>query len=401
MISIDPTAQVNRQVEIHEGRGRTGAQDGTLLVQRLGASLVRGQAGGAADRLILAGQFACEQFLSRGIVGDFLICQQGEQSFLEGAETAFDLTFSLGAGCDQVGDAQRGEGTLELGTRVAAVAGGLVAEEGQAIGVEDQRQAVSGKDAAEVLEVVPGGIGGDEDGTQQLAGVIIERQEEGLLVLGGPPLVDGGIVLPEFAHLCALPSSPRLGSRSWRADQPWEVNAGVGGDGLAVALEGAASSQLIGDELVVGRSLERQEGFQELPHILRPSGAMVTSGEVQGKGGRVLKPEGAQTKEMGAADIQQLGGGGSVELPLVEGVQGLLKEREGNALAELMLFKGPMDARVACRARLFVGLRYAPASSKPGPAGESFLPRYQGRDSVSFCSPQQSHFVPAPTSSNK
>ena len=369
MISVDPPAQVNGQVEIHEGGGRTGAQDATLLVQCLGASLVRGQAGGAADRSILAGQFACEQFLSRGIVCDFLICQQGEQSFLEGAEAAFDFALSLGAGCDQVGDAQRCEGTLEFGTRVAAVAGGLVAEEGQAIGVEDQRQAVSGKDAAEVLEVVPGGIGGDEDGTQQSAGVIIERQEEGLLVLGGPPLVDGGIVLPEFAHLCALPSSPRLGSRNWRADQPWEVNAGVGGDGLAVALEGAASSQLIGDELVVGRSLERQEGFQELPHILRPSGAMITPGEVQGKGGRVLKPEGAQTEEMGAADIQQLSSGSSVELPLVEGVQGLLKEREGNALAELMLFKGPMDARVACRARLFVGLRSAPACSKPGPAG--------------------------------
>ena len=77
MISVDSTAQINRQVEIHEGGGRTGAQDGTFLVQRLGARLVRGQAGGAADRSILAGQFACEQFLSRGIVSDFLICQQG------------------------------------------------------------------------------------------------------------------------------------------------------------------------------------------------------------------------------------------------------------------------------------------------------------------------------------
>jgi hypothetical protein len=202
---------------------------------------------------------------------------------------------------------------------------------------------VSAKEAAEVLEVVSGGSGGDEDGPQQFAGVILERPKEGLLVLGGPPLVDGGIVLPEFAPLCALPSSPRLGSRSWRADQPWEVNAGVGGDGLAVALAGAASSQLIGDGLVVGRSLKRQEGFQELPHILRPSGARVTPGAVQGKGGWGLKPEGAQTKEMGAADIQPLSGGGSVELPLVEGVQGLLKEREGNALAEWLLFKGPMD----------------------------------------------------------
>jgi hypothetical protein len=208
--------------------------------------------------------------------------------------------------------------------------------------------------------------------------VIIERQEESLFILGGPPLVDGGIVLPEFAHLGALPSSPRLGSRSWRADQPWEVPAGISGDGLAVALEGAASRQFIGDKLVVGRSLERQEGFQELPHILRPSGTMAPPGEVQGEGGRMLKPESAQTKEMGAADIEQLSGGGRVELPLVEGVQGLLKEREGDALAELMLFKGPMNARVACRARLFVGLRYAPASSKPSPAGKSFLPRYPG-----------------------
>jgi hypothetical protein len=104
--------------------------------------------------------------------------------------------------------------------------------------------------------------------------------------------------------------------------------------------------------LVIRRSLERQEGFQELPHILRPSGTMVTPGEVQGEGGRRLKPEGAQTKEMVPADIQQLRGRGSVELPLVEGVQGLRKEREGDALAEWMLFKGPMDARVACRARL-------------------------------------------------
>jgi hypothetical protein len=47
---------------------------------------------------------------------------------------------------------------------------------------------------------------------------------------------------------------------------------------------------------------------------------MVTPGEVQGEGSRVLKPEGAQTEKMGAADIEQLSGGGSVEPALVEGV---------------------------------------------------------------------------------
>jgi len=69
-----------------------------------------------------------------------------------------------------------------------------------------------------------------------------------------------------------------------------------------------------------------------------------------------------------------LSGGGSVELPLVEGVQGLLKEGEGDALAELVFFKDPLEAIAARRARLFVDLRYAPASSKPGPAGESLVP---------------------------
>ena len=63
-----------------------------------------------------------------------------------------------------------------------------------------------------------------------------------------------------------------------------------------------------------------------------------------------------------------------------------------------MFCKGPLSPGGACRARLFVGLRYAPASSKPGPAGEEFLPSGKDGIIVSFCSPQQSHFVPAPTS---
>ena len=59
--------------------------------------------------------------------------------------------------------------------------------------------------------MVPGGIGGDEDGAQEFAGVVIDGQQEGLLVLGGPPLVDGGIVLPEFAHTGAFPAAAGLG----------------------------------------------------------------------------------------------------------------------------------------------------------------------------------------------
>ena len=127
--------------------------------------------------------------------------------------------------------------------------------------------------------------------------MIIDCQEEGLLVRGGPPLVDGGIVLPKFTHLGAWPAAAGLGDRSRRADQQGKVSAGVGGDGLAVALEGKARRQFIGDELVIGRSLEGHEGLEELLHVLGPDGPMVAAGEMEGEGGRMLEPGGALTNK--------------------------------------------------------------------------------------------------------
>jgi len=264
-----------------------------------------------------------------------------------------------------------------------------MAEEGQAVSIESERQAMNGKGAAKVLEMVPSGIGGDEDSPHKLAGMIVDGQQEGLLVGRRPPLVDRRIVLPKFAHPCAFPSPSRPGCWGGCVDQEWEVTTSIGSNGFAVALKGKASSQLIGDKLVIGRSLERQEIFQELPHIGRPGGTMVAPGEVESEGSRVSKPSGAQAKEMGAADIQKLGGAVGVELALVEGVQGLLQERHGDTLKELAFCIARLDASGARSARLFVGLRYAPAFSKPGTAGKASCT--VGQAIV------QSHFVPAPT----
>src|SRR5260221_5681609 len=58
VISVDSTAQVERQVKIQEAGVGTGTQHDALLGLRLGASLIRGQAGGATDGPILAGQLA-------------------------------------------------------------------------------------------------------------------------------------------------------------------------------------------------------------------------------------------------------------------------------------------------------------------------------------------------------
>jgi hypothetical protein len=54
------------------------------------------------------------------------------------------------------------------------------------------------KEAAKMLEMIPSSVGGDKDGTQELAGMIVDGQQQGLLFTGWPPLVDGGIVLPQF-----------------------------------------------------------------------------------------------------------------------------------------------------------------------------------------------------------
>jgi hypothetical protein len=71
-----------------------------------------------------------------------------------------------------------------------------MAEQGQAIGVKSYGDAVEGKSAAEVLEVVPGGVSRNKDGGEEFARVVIQRKQEGLFIGGGPPLVDGGVMLP-------------------------------------------------------------------------------------------------------------------------------------------------------------------------------------------------------------
>ena len=162
---------------------------------------------------------------------------------------------------------------------------------------------MGGKGAAKVLEVVPSGISGDKNTAQKFAGVVIHCQEKGLLIRSWPPLMDGRIVLPEFAYLCALPSSPRFWGTGRRVDQQREMSASIGGYGFAIALESEASSQFISHELIIGRSLERQERCQKLSHALRPVRAMVTPREMEVEGHRVLKPRGPQPEEMRTADI--------------------------------------------------------------------------------------------------
>ena len=73
--------------------------------------------------------------------------------------------------------------------------------------------------------------------------------------------------------------------------------------------------------------MERQEGLKELLDLGGPVGAMIAAGELQGEGGRVLKPSGSQAKKVSPTDAQELGGSVGVEVAAVERVERLVEER--------------------------------------------------------------------------
>jgi len=229
VVGVDPSFQVESQMEVQKGGGRTGTRDGAPFCQGFLPGRIGAQAGGAADGGILALNLSVEHDLCGGIAADFFIGQDCHQAFLQGSKAAFDLAFGLRAGCDQMSYPQSGEGALELRTGITVIGHGIMAKEAEPVGVYDHRQAVPEKETAKMLEMIPSGVGGDKDGAQEFAGMIIHGQQQGLLFMGGPPLVDGGIVLPQFIDARAFPAPAGSGPRFRLADEIGKMGSGEGG----------------------------------------------------------------------------------------------------------------------------------------------------------------------------
>ena len=93
--------------------------------------------------------------------------------------------------------------------------------------------------------------------------MIIDSQEQGLLVRGWPPLVDGGIVLPKFAQARAFPTATRFGTWFRLANEVWKMGSNKSGDRLTMAFKTKADGQFIGRQLKVGRFLQRYKILEE------------------------------------------------------------------------------------------------------------------------------------------
>jgi hypothetical protein len=124
----------------------------------------------------LARDFHLEDFVGERVGVDFGVGEEGDEAFLESAEAAFDFAFGLRGWGDEVGDAEGAQGALELAAGVEVVVGGAGSEEAQGVGVDGKGDAVALEGFAEVLEVGPGGVAGDEAAGDVEAGVVVEGE---------------------------------------------------------------------------------------------------------------------------------------------------------------------------------------------------------------------------------
>ena len=140
----------------------------------------------------------------------------------------------------------------------------------QAVGGHGQGQAVPPKEPTKRLAMVPGGVGGDKDRAQELAGMVIDGRQQGLLFRGGPPRVDGRIRLPKFIDAGAFPTPSGFGTGFRLAEEIGKMGSGEGGHRLAMALETEADFPFVGHELEVGRLGQRKELLEEGDGLRRP-----------------------------------------------------------------------------------------------------------------------------------
>jgi len=163
----------------------------------------------------------------------------------------------------------------------------------------------------------------------------IDGQPQGLLGGGGPPLVEGGIVLPEFAQAGAFPAAAGLGVRFWLADEVGKMGADKGRDRLPMALETKAAGQFIGHPLKVGRLLQRNKRLEELAGFRWPIRPVVATGALGGERSAFEEPARAKAVLVRATDLEMVGRFRGVDLPVVKLLEEVLKKGIGEASGQL------------------------------------------------------------------
>lgn len=291
--------------------------------------------------LVVPGDLCLEQEVGVLVVGDFFVSQEADEPFLKGVEAALDFAFGLGVWGDAVGDAQRGEGALELGMGVESVGRSAMAKERQAIGVEAGWRTVRFDGRAQVREMVPGGVAAHEGAGDDFAGMIIEGEDKHGIMVVGPPGVRRTVVLPEFADGDGLPAATGFGAAIWGGDLLREVLADVGGDRRTGAMEVEAAGQFVGQQGEIQGLAVRQELPEKVLSGGWPGCFVVAARRGRLEALAVLKPLVAQLIETRGTDHEPLGGSDGVQGAVIEGGENFPDVEVGDAVSELMFFIAP------------------------------------------------------------
>ena len=323
---VDAAAAAQGEVEIKE-RGWRNGMHSAIGRERLFLPDKEGPAaGGAIYGLILASDFHLEDNIGLLPGGSAGVGEKGDQTALEGAEAAFDFALGLRCGSDPMGDAETSEGALELAYRIAVVVAGAWPEEAESIGIHDFGEPPFPECLAEVLEMVPSRIGSHKAAGEVKSRVIVGGEQEGLLGRCGPPLVNGAVVLPEFADVrtTKAPIDARFASRSGH-----EVPI----VGLDVCLHrGAGANQttealkFVGDQLIVGRVLEWQKILQKCFGFSWPFSSPITPAGGGLEASAPLEEVALKLVKPGTAHPKMGGCRGGVERTRVEVVEDVADE---------------------------------------------------------------------------
>jgi len=164
-------------MQIQETWNGRGAEFSVVFKQGFFPHFQRDQACTALDGAVLAIDFHLEDFIGVLPGLDPGMGHESNQAFLKSAKTAFDFTFGLRSGRDEVGHTKSKQGALELAFWITAVVGGAWTEEAQPVGIDSFRQPMGFESAAEVAEVIPGSLSRDETARNIEAGMIIDGEE--------------------------------------------------------------------------------------------------------------------------------------------------------------------------------------------------------------------------------
>ena len=113
------------------------------------------------------------------------------------------------------------------------------------------------------------------------------------------------------------------------------MGSGESGHRLPMAFETEAGFQFVGQQLEVGRLLERDELLEEGADFRRPVRPMVAARKLGGEVGAFPEKAGAQPVKVGAPDLELAGGLSEVDQSLIELLEDLLQKQVGEAFGDL------------------------------------------------------------------